>query len=226
MIAVSVVDAANRPASQVGVSTATLVDDQGRSYGMAMGESFPNDPSSAANLLWFRAGQPLGAGPRTFHMRFDTIDVRDQSTPPPTDDPSWNPWHGVAGPWAFDFELTVRPGSLVRPDATAAAAGLTVRLREVSATEATIRANVEVLGASNTPGASWMAVGAFEHDGAQFAIDQGTAMADGVLGIEAIHSTARRSGEWVLRVDELVGLDEAGQQVRLQGPWRLQFTLP
>jgi hypothetical protein len=34
------------------------------------------------------------------------------------------------------------------------------------------------------------------------------------------------AGEWKLRIGELVGFDEVGEQVRVPGPWEFSFTVP
>ena len=61
-----------------------------------------------------------------FHLTLPAIGVRDLSTPPPSEDPDWNPWHDVAGPWAFDFTIRVNGASLADPKVTAEAAGVTL----------------------------------------------------------------------------------------------------
>jgi hypothetical protein len=224
MIAVSVVDAKNQASSQVGTSGASLVDDQGDEYPMTMGMSSPNDSSSAANLLWFRTERPLAGGERAFHLTLPAIGVRDLSTPPPSEDPNWNPWHDVPGPWAFDFTIRVNGASIADPKVTAEAAGVTLRLRDVSATDASIKAGLEIVTGA-AAGSNWFPVGAYEHNGRRFQISGGMVVPASPLSFEASESTSDRSGDWVLRVDELVG-DEGGSQVRLQGPWLFRFTLP
>jgi hypothetical protein len=43
--------------------------------------------------------------------------------------------------------------------------------------------------------------------------------------MSTVSGTDTASGVWVVRVDELVGEGKGGQ-IRLAGPWLLQFTAP
>jgi hypothetical protein len=224
MVAVSVADAGGPPASQIGLTLADLTDDQGTEYDQTMGASAPNGATAAADILSFRAATPIAAGSRTFHLTFATVDVRDVATPPPSDDPTWDPWHPVSGPWTFAFDLPVAGGTTVQPLTTATAAGVTLRLHDVSATAADVHATIEVVS-SKSGGTGWAPVGAFLHGGQSIAIGSGVQSATGAMTVDGVTGVTNRSGQWTLRIDELVGNGPSGQ-VRLQGPWELTFQMP
>ena len=222
MLAISVRDTENRGWSQVAALGAHVVDKTGRTWEQAVGTSSPDGSSLAANLAWFSAPAGIGPGVQTFHVTVSSVSVRDVSSPPAdANDLSWNPWHAVPGTWAFDIELNVRPGAVADLDASATASGVTVRLLHVAVAESQIRATLAV-DAENA--GQWSPIGSFEHGGASFAIGMGR-FGDATIEARTYDGTGDASGSWVLRIDELVGDDENGQ-VRLQGPWVIEFTIP
>jgi hypothetical protein len=99
-----------------------------------------------------------------------------------------------------------------------------VRLLKATVSPATVTGTIAVTGSA--VGAGWIPIGQFEHAGRTFEIVQAAlATGDAPITFQAADGTASASGEWTLRIDELVG-DDGTQQIRLAGPWVLTFTIP
>ena len=243
MVAVSVSDSQGCASNGAVRGSVVLTDDLGGHYEMWGAASDPNDASSAANVLWFSARPPLLAGPRTFHLTLPSVGAADPRLGSPSPES-----RGVAGPFTFTFPLEVHGGSSVAVEASTTHAGtvtfvgpavpdvhvgddvehLTVRIHHISATDATIRATIEISGWTYQ-GADWSPIAAFVHGGSTFAVATAWAAAPGPgTELEALASTSTRSGPWTLRIDEIVadvGVDGAGQ-IRVAGPWVVPFSLP
>ena len=103
-----------------------------------------------------------------------------------------------------------------------------VRLIAVTVSPASVTGTVSVTGSS---AGQWFPIGQFEHEGRSYPINSGTlargaaATANAEIAIVGDGGTDSPSGEWTLRIDELVG-DDGAEQVRLQGPWILRFVIP
>lgn len=76
---------------------------------------------------------------------------------------------------------------------------------------------------------SWVSIGDVRHDG--------TSMGEGMTSIEDEADDTRQIivvptgtdapvGEWVLRIDEVIGFDAEGEQVRIAGPWEFPLSAP
>ena len=133
------------------------------------------------------------------------------------------PWHEVAGPWTFTIQLIVDGGSVVHPQGAATVGGTEVRLTEVTVSPAVVTGTIAVAGAAG--GGQWFPIGQFEHAGRTYAINSGVLGPDAAITFQASDGTTSPSGEWTLRINELVGDDGTGQ-VRLAGPWVLSFSMP
>lgn len=234
MLAISVHDLDNRGSTQVAAMGADVTDERGRPFEGSIGTSSPDGSSAAANLAWFRPPAGLTSGQHTLHVSIPSISVRDNTTPPP-DEPSgtekggdsWNPWHEVAGPWTFTIPLDVAGGSVARPDSAARVGGTEVRLMQVTVSPSSVNATIGVT--SGEEGGPWTPIGQFEHVGRVYPITLSTLRSDGggdgAIFLQALDGTTSASGDWTLRIDELVG--EGGtQQVRLSGPWEITFSMP
>jgi hypothetical protein len=87
-----------------------------------------------------------------------------------------------------------------------------------------VHATIEVVS-SKSGGTGWAPVGAFLHGGQSIAIGSGAQSATGAMTVDGVTGVTNRSGQWTLRIDELVGNGPSGQ-VGLQGPWELTFQMP
>jgi len=230
MLAISVHDLQNRGWTQVSAMGATATDERGDSFAGSMSMSSPDGPSVAANVAWFTSPPGLTPGQHTLSISVPAVSVRDTSTPPPAESPgvatgedSWTPWHEVAGPWRFTVPLTVGGGSMVHPQSSASVGGTEVRLTEVTVSPASVTGTIAVSGAAG--GGQWLPVGQVEHAGHTYALHSGVLGPDAAITFQASDGTTQTSGEWTLRINELVGSDGT-QQVRLAGPWVLTFWMP
>jgi hypothetical protein len=228
-LAISVVDEQRRPGISQVMAMSTIVTDAAGEYtsgGAAV--SSPDGPFAAVNVVWKTPPVlPVPSGPRAIHVVMPFIMVREEATPPPNPDldptvegDEWNPWHEVAGPWTFDFELDIDGGTAITPpDATADAAGHIVVVERVIVTPSIVRVDVAVDPAQ--PG-DLSPIGEVQHNGrvARFVVGsmepggRTTLMTDGGLG--------DASGSWTVVVSELVG----GGDERIAGPWTITFTVP
>ena len=231
MLAMSVRALDERGWTQVAAMGVEVTDEEGRSFNGSMSMSSPDGASTAANIAWLTPPAGLTPGPHTLHLSIPAISVRDNTSPPPDESPgtprdadSWNPWHRVEGPWAFTIEVDVEGGAVVRPDAAAAVGGVEVRLIEVTISASTVSARLRIRGVDEA--GDWSPIGAFQHAGRRYSIDRGS-FGDGgsEINVEAGDGTTEAAGRWTLRIDELVGQD-GETQVRLQGPWVMEFSAP
>ena len=231
ILAISVHDLDSRGWTQVAVAGVDVTDEHGRSFGQSMGMSTPDGSSAAANLAWFTPPSGLTTGQHTLRVSIPSISVRDNTTPPPDESPAtvtaadvWNPWHEVAGPWTFTIPLDVAGGSVTRPNSAARVGGTEVRLTQVTVSPSSVNATITVT--DGRTGGPWVPVGQFEHVGRVYPITWGSnGGGDGTITLQALDGTTSASGDWTLRIDELVGNDGA-EQVRLTGPWEIPFSIP
>jgi hypothetical protein len=229
-LAISVVDEQRRAGISQVMAMSTIVTDAAGEYTSGGGAvSSPDGPFAAVNVVWKTPPiLSVPSGPRAIHVVVPFIMVRDDATPPPNPDldPSvegdeWNPWHEVAGPWTFDFELDIDGGTAITPpDATAKAAGHTVVVERVIVAPSIVRVDIAV--DPDQPG-DWSPIGEVQHNGrvARFVVGafepggRTTLMTDGGLG--------NASGSWTVVVSELNG---GTRDQRIAGPWTITFTVP
>lgn len=233
MVAVSVNDLAGRGWTQVAAMGVAVTDEQGRPFGNSMGMSHPEGSSAAANVAWLVPPAGLAPGRHTLHVSVPAISVRDNTTPPPSESSgavqegdSWTPWHDVSGPWTFTIPVDVPGGSTAQPNAAATIGTTEVRLTQVTVAPTSVNATVAVRSAG--AGGSWAPVGQFEHGGQTYPLILSSGDgSDGTVTVQALAGTATPSGDWTLRIDELVGSAASdGSQVRLAGPWVIGFSMP
>jgi hypothetical protein len=224
MLAISVDDLDRRGWTQVAAMGVDVTDEQGRPFGHSMGMSSPDGSAAAANLAWLTPPPGLTSGQHTLHVSIPSISVRDNTTPPPDESSgdvkggdSWNPWHEVAGPWTFTIPLDVAGGSFARPDNAASVGGTEVRLTQVTVSPSSVNATIRVTGGGT--GGPWAPIGQFEHAGGPSIAFNSNGGGDGAITLQALDGTTSASGDWILRIDELVGDD--GPSVRLNGPWEI-----
>lgn len=220
-LAISVVDELQRDGTTQLMAMSTIVTDAAGEYSGIGATSSPDGPFGAANVVWkVPAALPLPGGPRQFHVVVPHIMVRDDSTPPPNADSiDWTPWHEYAGPWTFDFEVNVDGGTMVTPAAVAEFDGVEVTVSRLIATSSIVRVEMRVGG--DLPAGNWMPVGEVRHGDRTLTFVVSSFEPDGTFALLTDGGVADASGIWTVTVDELVGSD-----IRLTGPWVLQFTAP
>ena len=235
MVAITVVDAEGRDVNQAGMAGATLTDDRGTNYVPAGAAFEPNGALSGANVVWFSARPSTVAGDRTFELVLDALGAGAPTSVAAR----------ARGPWSFTFALPVRDGSVATFSAASTITGvvsavgsavtevrpgqavgpITVRVRRVSATDATIRATIEIEGWTYH-GAAWIPIGRFEYEATKFEFARGwEAIPPPGQEIEALASVPSRAGPWTIRIDEFVA-GPGEDQVRVTGPWMVSFWMP
>ena len=230
MLAISIADLKGGRSSQVGLDGAYLTDEAGRTYTMTSGGSSPADSSSAVNTVWFGTpGNGALSGKHHFILSVPVIGVR-QVTPTfsilPDGSETGDPWDRVAGPWRFEFDLAIAPATLLSPAVTATANGVTAKVESVLISPTVVQVKMSYTGLPYT-GSGWASIATVLHNGARLAVSGSRGSGDTAAGevMDTVSGTDTASGVWVVRVDELVGEGKGGQ-IRLAGPWLLQFTAP
>ncbi len=220
-LAISVVDERQRQGTTQLMATNAVVTDASGEYSGIGANSSPNGRFAAANVTWkVPAALPLPAGRRQFHVVIPDIEVRDDSTPPPDADViGWSPWHGHAGPWTFDFQLTVDGGTTVTPTAVTEIDGVSVSVSRLIAASSIVRVEMRVDG--KLAAGSWIPVGEVRHGDRVMGFVAAKIEPDGTIALMTDGGVDDASGEWTVTVDKLVGGD-----VRLAGPWVLRFNAP
>jgi len=240
MLAISVQDTEGGRSSQVGINGVDLTDEAGRTYQMASAGSTPADRSSSVNTVWFDTpGDGSLSGSHHFVATLPDIGVREvdptfsilpdvravnPSVAALPVDPSTFPWHSVAGPWRFEFDLAIAPATLLSPAATATAHGITATLESMLVSPTTVRLKMNYAGLPDD-GSSWSSIATVLHNGGRLAV--GGTLSDPAVGevIATVMGTDNASGSWVIRIDELVGFGPQ-DQIRLAGPWVVSFVAP
>ena len=152
-------------------------------------------------------------------MSVGSVSARDDATPPPADDDGrWNPWHEIAGPWTFDFDLAVAGGVALEPDVEPiTSAGITLDLESIVISPTVARAVFSIDGASAD---EYALIGTVRHDGKVLEDGSGV-VAAGSLQLTTGTGVDDPSGEWVVTVTELAGMSD-----RPTGPWTFRFSVP
>jgi hypothetical protein len=230
MLAISIVDTTAGRSSQVELLGADLTDEAGRVYHMTSGGSTPAGSSSSVNTVWYDTpGDGRLTGTHHFTLTLPEIGVRAL-------DPSFSllpngtevgdPWHPVAGPWTFAFDLAVGPGTHLTPDLTTTSAGVSATLASMLVTPTTVRLGLTYQGLP-ADGSAWTPIVTVTRNGEQLALGSTSWNGDPttVVGSDSA------SGTWVVSISEFVG-DQGptpsgpGGQRRISGPWTLRFVVP
>ena len=227
-LAISVVDKLERPGTTQVMAFSTVVTDESGEYESGGGAvSRPDGAFAAVNVAWKQPPVlPLPAGRRPLHVVIPFIQVRDDSIPPPDTDADaneWDPWHRVAGPWTFDFELNVDGGTTVTPDAVAEVDGIRVSVPRLIAASNIVRVEMRVDG-DLAPG-DWSPIGEVSHGNKvlPFVVGDLDAGPDGLLAFMTDGGVSNASGEWTVTIKELIN---GNGDERLPGPWVLEFSAP
>jgi hypothetical protein len=227
-LAISIVDELKRPGTTQIMAFSTVVTDQDGEYGSGGGAtSRPDGPFAAVNVAWKQpAILPLPAGPRLLHVVLPFILVRDDTMPPPDTDVDaneWDPWHRVAGPWTFDFELTVDGGTTLAPDAAAEVDGIRVSVPRLIASAGIVRVEMRIDG--DLPPGDWSPIGEVRHGNKVLPLVAGDPDAgpEGLLAFMTDGGVTDATGDWTVTIKEVVN---GNGDERLTGPWVLEFTAP
>lgn len=227
MLAISIQDTETGRESGVMVLGADLTDEIGRTYRMTSGGGSPADTSSSVNTLWFDTpGDGALSGTHHFVVIMPDIGVREVNPSfsiLPDGSSTGDPWDSVAGPWRFEFDLSIAPGTLLSPATTTTTHGITATLESILASPTAVRLKLRYAGLPHT-GSGWSSVATVLHNGGELAVGAswGTDPTFGEV-ITTAKGTDNASGSWVVRIDELVS---DGGQIRLAGPWEIRFVAP
>lgn len=225
-LAISVVDERRRPGTTQLEAFSAVVTDASGEYGGMGAVSSPDGPYAAVNVAWKTpAALPLPSGPRKFHVVLPFIQVRDDSIPPPNpDEAGWNPWHRVAGPWTFDFEMTVDGGTTVTPNAVTDANGVRATVTRLIAAPSIVRVDLRI---DRSPGASgWTPVGEVRHDGQVLKFVVSSLEADGTIALMTDGGVGDASGHWTVTFTSLATNDDPNGPTGPTSPWVVEFDVP
>lgn len=225
-LAISVVDERRRPGISQLEAYSTVVTDASGEYGGLGAVSNPDGPYAAVNVAWKTpAALPLPSGPRAFHVVLPFIQVRDDATPPPNpDDVDWNPWHRVAGPWTFDFEMNVDGGTTVTPNAEADQNGVHTTVTRLIAARSIVRVDLRIDGIKGPSG--WSPIGEVRHDGHVMRFVVSSLEPDGTIALMTDGGTADASGHWTVTVTSLTDNDDPNAPRPPAAPWVMDFDVP
>jgi hypothetical protein len=223
-LAISVVDDLERPGTTQIMAFSTIVTDEDGEYTSGGGAtSRPDGAFAAVNVAWKQpAALPLPAGPRRLHVVLPFIMVRDDTAPPPEPN-DWSPWHQVAGPWTFDFEVVVDGGTTLTPEAVAEVDGVRVRVPRLIASAGIVRVEMRIDG--DLPPGDWSPVGEVRHGNKvlPFVVGDLDAGPDGLMAFMTDGGVPDASGEWTVTIKEVIN---GNGDERLPGPWVLKFEAP
>ncbi len=220
LLAVSVVDTQNRGWSQLDASSADarFTNGSGPVWSMTHGGSAPAS-MGAANTVWLDASAPPVPGVHSVTVTVPAIRYRD---PDPVG--SGDPWHEVLGSWTFTFDLPVGGGRRLDLDTAATAGGVTATATSLFATPTAVR--IGIRWSDRGPSTSgWNSVGTVFHDGHEIPLGGGVTGSDDET-LNLIAGTEDPAGHWKVVINESIGNGPDGRQLRLEGPWVLEFDVP
>ena len=231
MLAISVVDTAVGRSSQVELYGADLTDEAGHVYHMTSGGSTPAGSSGSINTVWYDTpGDGMLSGTHHFILTLPEIGVRDVNPSfslLPNGTEVGDPWHPVAGPWAFAFDLAIGAGTRLTPDVGVTANGITTTLKSMLVTPTTVRLGLSYQGLP-AGGSDWAPIVTVMHNGEQLAVGSTSWSGDPTT----VMGSDTASGTWIIWIVEFVGADQGptpngpARQLRVEGPWELQFVVP
>ncbi len=193
--------------TQEVVSTGELRDAQGRSYAPLGGFGYVELSGESVMLLSWLAPEPLPPG-----------EIELTLSP-----------HSAQAAWALAFTLPVEGGVTLASQLVMDVQGVSVALERFAVSPTAVIAELQLNGLDAER--SWATIGSVSHDGDASFTD------GGIHSIEAaddpMHQTTivttgtdTPAGVWTLRIDEVVGFDANGDQVRMAGPWEFAITMP
>lgn len=188
-------------------STGELRDAHGRSYVPLGGFGYTELSGESVQLLSWLAPEPLQPG-----------EIELTLSP-----------HSTSAAWALAFTLPVDGGVTLEPQLVADVEGVSVALERFAVSPTSVIAELQLSGLDADR--SWVTIGSVSHDG------DASFTGGGIHSIEGaddpMHQTTivttgtdTPAGVWTLRIDEVVGFDASGEQVRMAGPWEFTLTVP
>jgi hypothetical protein len=198
--------------------------------------------ATSDGLWWFSAmAGPAPAGRRAFTATVRINSNRGEPPMPSTFDPNARDPSNYFVPveFHFSFELTVAGGSDTSLNVSAESQGVTITLDRIVTSPAMVRLTLHVRGAFPAGSDGWTPIAYVKHNGTDIPVgsesaalgDAGQFSTGAGVTVETSQGVADPSGEWSLTATELTGnaTDPGamwGHEVRIQGSWTLDFTLP
>lgn len=187
-------------------STGELRDAQGRTYVPLGGFGYTELSGESVQLLSWLAPEPLPPG-----------EIELTLSPP------------AQAAWALAFTLPVDGGVTLAPQQVVDVEGVSVALERFAVSPTAVIAELQLSGLDAER--SWATIGSVSHDGDASFTNGGIHSIEGAD--DPMHQTTivttgtdTPAGVWTLRIDEVVGFDANGDQVRMGGPWEFAITVP
>ncbi len=195
-----------------GPHASVLTDAVGREYRPFGGPGYAELTGEQAELMAWDAPEPLPAGDLAF-----TVSSNDAA--------------GADG-WSAEFVLPVQGGGTVLPEQTVEHQGAAVTLHSVTISPTAVHAEVTYVAPAGDR--SWVAASvSYTQNGRNpfgSAAQGESLLSDEDEAGRHVLTTGvgvdEWTGEWKLRIGELVGFDQDGGQVRISGPWEFTFSVP
>lgn len=186
-----------------------LRDAQGRLYTPLGGTGYVEESGESVMLESWLAPEPLPAGDLEFTLQ---------------------PHDGASESWSVSFTLPVAAGGvMLTPQQVATVDGASVTLQDIRISPTAVFANVQFAGLNAER--AWSGTWSVDHEGDASIGDAATSSAQ--FGIDPMQQTLivhagtdTPPGAWTLRINELIGVDGEGEQVRLSGPWEFVIQVP
>jgi hypothetical protein len=194
----------------VSLGRTTLVDEAGNELHLFLARGV-EDSGVGASVLAFEPA-PNAPAARSYTLTVDSLVAGSDA---------------VHGPWAFTFELPTRQGTVAKPEAVSEAVrGVTVKVNELRFSATSITGTLTVSGLP--AGQQWAPIGRLVNGLTAYEIVRSRPLdpvgATVAVAFETASGSGDSSGRWRLVVDEIVGHD-GDEQIRLAGPWEVQFSV-
>jgi hypothetical protein len=140
------------------------------------------------------------------------------------------PQDGAAESWALSFTLPVDGGGVTLvPQQMATVDGVSVTLQDIRFSPTAVICNVQFAGL--VAERAWAGTWSVAHEGdasiGEAAMSSAQFGEDPMQQTLIVHTgTDAPSGDWTFRIEELVGVDGDGEQIRLSGPWEFALRVP
>lgn len=227
-----------------------LTDSDGNVYDSAGGMGYTGEGGVAAQVSSFDTSK-VDVLPETLALHVElmveiiTRDTRAtlnaQPTPEPNSTPvvqtytaDTTPFAGPFGPFAFDFSVSTVAARVVEIDQTVTDQNVPITLKRIIIAPSQTRIEVCFDPPVEKPG-GWALIPFLSINGSDLLTENppvapGDELLEGTNCHSLIYNAAfgERTGDWQLRIQELVGFGETGadaQQTRIAGAWVFNFTI-
>lgn len=192
------------------VGGSDLIDSEGRVYTAIGGSGYVETSGESVVLESWLTPEPLLPG-----------DVELTLSPDP----------GSTETWALSFTLPVDVGGVtLRPEQVATVDGVAITLHEITFSPTAVVMNVELAGLDVERAWTPVSRSGLAHKGDASIGNDGMSVRpfdDPFRQLHVVHSgTDLPAGEWTYRIDEVVGIDGNGDQIRISGAWEFTFSVP